>query len=337
MPTPKWLQHPACPPQSRGASRCSSAISGGSGCKARLHHPHPGGRLCITQPFQAHLWPAGSLRDLHPPEPPSRDLHPPELAVPDAVPLKSAVHCNLAFYSCLGTAVGPCQERLQPAQNSSFHGGHPGKEQCSRSWDCGNFVFLPLRKWGAAGPARASPSPSLCPLPKIVLGMSFEYSYAYKGSCKWLWTLLLQLGAVISGRASITFPIHVTAVHFPAVELAASGAGFIFLCCCTCRACEQGWAQGTWALLPHTSPRGWLCGAGCWRVTSTPLDGCSVVGSWRVGSGSSSVARPAGSECSSSGRGWRDCGAGSQHCPGTSWCCQLLWLRSNNKCIYWDK
>lgn len=112
---------------------------------------------------------------------------------------------------------------------------------------------------------------------------------------------------------------------------------FHFGCRCTCRVCEQGWARGTWALLPHTSPRGRVCGAGCWRVTSTPLDGCSLVGSWRVGSGSSSVARPAGSECSSSGRGWQDCGAGSQHCPGTAWCCQLLWLQSNNKCIYWDK
>lgn len=276
--------------------------------------------------------------------PPAGTCIPPELAVPDAVPLKSAVHCNLAFYSRLGAAAGPCQERLQPAQNSSFHGGHPGKEQCSRSWDCGNFVFLPLRKRGAAGPARASPSPSLRPLLKIVLGMSFEYSCAYKGSCKRLRTILLQLGTVISGRAgaSITFPIHVTGVHFPAAELAASGAGFIFRrWCCTCTACEQGWAQGTatatWALHPHTSPRGWICGAGCWRVTSTPLDGCSVVGRWRVGSGSSSVVRPAGSECSSSGSGWQDCGAGSQHCPGTAWCCHLLWPQLNNKCIYGDK
>lgn len=154
----------------------------GIGMQSGAAHPHPGGRLCITQPLQAHLWLAGSPRDLHPPEPPCRELHPPKLAVPDAVPLRSAVHCNLAFYCCLGAAAGPCQERLQPAQNSSFHGGHPGKEQCSRSWDCGNFVFLPLRKWGAAGLARASPSPWLCPLLKIVLGMSFEYSCAYKWS-----------------------------------------------------------------------------------------------------------------------------------------------------------
>lgn len=187
---------------------------------------------------------------------------------------------------------------------------------------------------GAAGPARASPGPWLCPLLKIVLEMSFEYSRAYKGSCKCLRTLLLQLGTVISGRASITFPIHVTGARFPAVELAASGAGFVFgRCCCTCRACEQGWAQGTWALLPHAPPRGWVCGAGCWRVTCTPLGGCSVVGRWRAGS----VARPAGPKRSPCGSGWQDCSAGSQHCPGTAWCCQLLWLPSDNKCIYWDK
>lgn len=92
-------------------------------------------------------------------------------------------------------------------------------------------------------------------------------------------------------------------MHFPAVELVASGTGFIFgcCCCCTCRVCEQGWAQGTWALPPHTSPQGWICGAECWRVTSTPLGGCSVVGRWRAGS----VASPAGSECSSSGSGGR--------------------------------
>lgn len=202
--------------------------------------------------------------------------------------MKSAVHCNLAFYSRLGAAAGPCQERLQPAQNSSFHGGHPGKEQCSRSWDCGNFVFLPLRKRGAAGPARASPSPSLHPLLKIVLGMSFEQSCAYKRSCKCLRTLLLWLGTVISGKASasITFPIRVTGVHFPGVELAASGAGFIFgWRCCTRMECEQGWAPGmaTWALLPHTSPRGWICAGGCpSRVATAPgwlLRGGKVV-SW---------------------------------------------------------
>lgn len=133
----------------------ASTISGGSGC--------------FASPVAGWI-PRGICIPLSPP----RDLHPPRPAMPDAVPLKSAVHCNLAFYSRLRVAAGPCQERLQAAQNSSFHGGHPGKEQCSRSWDCGNFVFLPLRKQGAAGPARASPSPSLHPLLKIVLGMSFE-------------------------------------------------------------------------------------------------------------------------------------------------------------------
>lgn len=270
---------------------------------------------------------------------PPRDLHPPKPAVPDAVPLKSAVHCNLAFYSRLGAAAGPCQERLQPAQNSSFHGGHPGKEQCSRSWDCGNFVFLPLRKRGAAGPARASPSPSLHPLLKIVLGMSAEQSCAYKRSCKCLRTLLLWLGTVISGKASasITFPTRVTGVHFPGVELAASGAGFIFgWCCCTCTECEQGWAPGTatWALLPHASPRGWICGAGCWRVPFPRGHSPWMAAPWWEGAELDLAVGPAGPECSSSGSGWQDCSAGS---AGTAWCCQLLWLQLNNKCIYWDK
>lgn len=173
---PEW-QHLHAHPQKAAAPCLSPSIQGciqmflqhlpppgDRDAERGLHHPHPGEMLCTTLPLQAHLWLAGSPRDLHPPEP----------AVPDALPLKSAVHCNPAFYSRLGAAAGPCQERLQPAQNSSFHGGHPGKEQCSRSWDCGNFVFLPLGKQGAAGPARASPSPSLRPLLKIVLGMSFE-------------------------------------------------------------------------------------------------------------------------------------------------------------------
>lgn len=98
-----------------------------------------------------------------------------------------------------------------------------------------------------------------------------------------------------------------------------TGAGFIFGCwCCTCTACEQGWARGTGHCQAGSAPSHFPSGPDlwCWLLEGDfpmwpqPLGSCFVLGRWQVGS----MARPAGSECSSSRSGWQDCGTGSWHC-----------------------
>lgn len=131
------------------------------------------------------------------------------------------------------------------------------------------------------------------------------------------------MGAVISGRAgaSITFSYS---CHWPGTGRRVGPVSFSGAA--AAERCEQGWAPGTAtrALLPHTSPRA----AGCCPSPVPTAPGELL----RAGKGGElDPARPAGSSC---GSGWQDCGAGSQHCPGTAWCCRLLWLQLNNKGIY---
>lgn len=107
--------HPDGPPAS------TTPIMGGSGCREGSRSctgTIPGG--CSTSPSPCEP----TLGGLPPPwgcaSPPNspRDLHPPEFPAPDALPLKSAVHCNPAFCSCLASGLrdrakkGRCRLRI---------------------------------------------------------------------------------------------------------------------------------------------------------------------------------------------------------------------------------